>query len=60
MSFNTTTVAWRLEVANGSKYFWPVSNAPETKDRMQCNADTTMPEKRGCYPVSVPSDPPSL
>jgi hypothetical protein len=57
MSFSTVTVAWRRELAKGNKYSWPVSNAPETRDRMQCNADTTLPEKRGCCPVSIPSDP---
>jgi hypothetical protein len=57
MSFSTATVAWRRELANGSKYSWPVSNAPETKNRMQCNVDTALPEKKECYPVSVPSNP---
>jgi len=57
MSFRTVTVAWRQELANGSKHSCPVSNSPETKDRMQCNADTTLPDKRECYPVSVQSNP---
>jgi hypothetical protein len=57
MSFGTVTVAWRQELANGSKYSCPVSNSPEAKDRMQCNADTTLSEKKECYPVFVQSNP---
>jgi len=56
MPFSAVTVVLRRELANESKYSCPVSNAPETKDRMQCNADTTLLEKRECHPVSVTSD----